>query len=265
MVASQEAQATQAWRRHPEARRQCGRCGGRRGLRARRDAAAGRQYRRRRLHARSYRQERRDVAIDYRETAPKAASRDMFLDAKGEPDPQRSRYSGSRWRARHGARPRARAGAIRLGQVHPRRAHCAGRTIGARRHSVEDDLADTLPGAAGRLGRDAATPPCFLERRQAASRAASVSCRPTSRRRSRRSPSEGPDAFYRRGDRGASSPRDAPTRRRHDARRTSPTIGRRARAGDRHVSRLRDRLDAAAKLRRRAPRRRFSTCSKASI
>jgi gamma-glutamyltranspeptidase/glutathione hydrolase len=34
------------------------------------------------------------VAIDYREKAPAAAFRDMFLDAEGEADPQKSRYSG---------------------------------------------------------------------------------------------------------------------------------------------------------------------------
>ena len=34
------------------------------------------------------------IAIDYRETAPKAATRDMFLNDKGEPDPRKSRDSG---------------------------------------------------------------------------------------------------------------------------------------------------------------------------
>ncbi|UGY06694.1 gamma-glutamyltransferase [Bradyrhizobium quebecense] len=34
-----------------------------------------------------------DVAIDYRETAPQAASRDMFLSADGKPDPDKSRNS----------------------------------------------------------------------------------------------------------------------------------------------------------------------------
>ena len=34
------------------------------------------------------------VAIDYREKAPAAAFRDMFLDEKGEADPQKSRFSG---------------------------------------------------------------------------------------------------------------------------------------------------------------------------
>ena len=36
----------------------------------------------------------RVTAIDYRETAPASATRDMFLDEKGKPDPQLSRYSG---------------------------------------------------------------------------------------------------------------------------------------------------------------------------
>src|SRR5450432_994134 len=35
----------------------------------------------------------RDLAIDYRETAPAAATATMFLDAKGEPDPAKSRDS----------------------------------------------------------------------------------------------------------------------------------------------------------------------------
>ncbi len=36
----------------------------------------------------------RDTSIDYRETAPAAASNSMFLDAAGNPDPQKSRDSG---------------------------------------------------------------------------------------------------------------------------------------------------------------------------
>jgi gamma-glutamyltranspeptidase / glutathione hydrolase len=36
----------------------------------------------------------RVTAIDYRETAPASATREMFLDDKGNPDPQLSRYSG---------------------------------------------------------------------------------------------------------------------------------------------------------------------------
>jgi gamma-glutamyltranspeptidase/glutathione hydrolase len=36
----------------------------------------------------------RTIAIDYRETAPVATTRDVFLDANGEADPFKSRYSG---------------------------------------------------------------------------------------------------------------------------------------------------------------------------
>src|SRR5262249_52340605 len=35
-----------------------------------------------------------DIAIDYRETAPAATTRDVFLDDKGEADPRKSRDSG---------------------------------------------------------------------------------------------------------------------------------------------------------------------------
>ena len=38
--------------------------------------------------------EHRQTAIDYRETAPAATTPDVFLDAKGEPDPAKSRDSG---------------------------------------------------------------------------------------------------------------------------------------------------------------------------
>jgi gamma-glutamyltranspeptidase/glutathione hydrolase len=38
--------------------------------------------------------ENRNVALDYRETAPAAATKDMFLDPKGDPDPKKSRDSG---------------------------------------------------------------------------------------------------------------------------------------------------------------------------
>src|SRR6202012_6101914 len=37
--------------------------------------------------------ENKDIAIDYRETAPAATTRDMFLGADGKPDPAKSRDS----------------------------------------------------------------------------------------------------------------------------------------------------------------------------
>src|SRR5215470_9120245 len=36
----------------------------------------------------------RDVAIDYRETAPAATTKDIFLGADGKPDPRKSRFTG---------------------------------------------------------------------------------------------------------------------------------------------------------------------------
>src|SRR3974390_145116 len=39
------------------------------------------------------RKENRDITIDYRETAPAAATSGMFLDAQGNPDPAKSRDS----------------------------------------------------------------------------------------------------------------------------------------------------------------------------
>ena len=43
-----------------------------------------------------------DIAIDYRETAPAATTRETFLDAQGEADPAKSRDHGPRHRrARH--------------------------------------------------------------------------------------------------------------------------------------------------------------------
>src|SRR6476619_7321147 len=44
--------------------------------------------------ARGKRAAARDIAIDYRETAPAATTRETFLDAKGEADPAKSRDQG---------------------------------------------------------------------------------------------------------------------------------------------------------------------------
>ena len=50
------------------------------------------------------------IAIDYRETAPAAMTRDVFLDEKGEADPKQvARLGARRRRARHGRGARARA------------------------------------------------------------------------------------------------------------------------------------------------------------
>ena len=60
--------------------------------------------------AKESRQGRQDVAIDYRETAPAAATATMFLDAKGESRSEKvARLRALRRRARHGGRTGAGA------------------------------------------------------------------------------------------------------------------------------------------------------------
>ncbi len=103
------------------------------------------------------------VAIDYRETAPKAASRDMFLDERGEPDPQKSRYSGlavgvpGTVRGLALALERYGSGKFTLAELIAPAEKLARDGI-----AVEDDLANSLPRAV-RLGRDAATAAIFLD------------------------------------------------------------------------------------------------------
>jgi len=75
-------------------RGQRGGCGCRRGIRARRDASFCGQPRRRRIHADSL-CGCRSTFIDFREQAPAGASRDMYLDAAGNP----TRDSIDGWRA----------------------------------------------------------------------------------------------------------------------------------------------------------------------
>ena len=60
-----------------------------------------------------------DIAIDYRETAPAATTRDMFLGADGKPDTRQvAQFRARHRRARHGRGIGAGAGKIRLRQIH---------------------------------------------------------------------------------------------------------------------------------------------------
>jgi gamma-glutamyltranspeptidase/glutathione hydrolase len=98
--------------------------------------------------------ENRDVAIDYRETAPAAATSTMFLDAKGDPDPAKSRDS-----ALSIGVPGTVAG---LALAHEK--YGSGRLsladliqpaieLARKGFPVEDDLADSLPRFSDRLAR----------------------------------------------------------------------------------------------------------------
>src|ERR1700686_855665 len=108
--------------------------------------------------------ENRDTTIDYRETAPAAATATMFLDAKGNPDPAKSRDSGLAVGV-----PGTVAG-LALAQ----RKYGSGKLsladliapavrLAQQGFPVEDDTADSLPRARERLARWAAAGGIFLK------------------------------------------------------------------------------------------------------
>jgi len=96
----------------------------------------------------------RDIAIDYRETAPAAATPTMFLDAAGNADPQKSRDS-----ALSVGVPGTVAGLVlaheKYGSGKLSLADLIVPAIRLAREGfrVEDDLADSLPPAQERLAR----------------------------------------------------------------------------------------------------------------
>jgi gamma-glutamyltranspeptidase / glutathione hydrolase len=104
-----------------------------------------------------------DIAIDYRETAPAAATPTMFLDARGEPDPAKSRDS-----ALSVGVPGTVAG---LALAHQK--YGSGRltfadlirpSIELARNGIDiaDDTADSLPRAQPRFARWPSSAPIFL-------------------------------------------------------------------------------------------------------
>jgi gamma-glutamyltranspeptidase/glutathione hydrolase len=104
-----------------------------------------------------------DIAIDYRETAPQATTRDVFLDANGEADPRKSRDSGLGVGV-----PGTVAGLAlaleRYGSGKFTWAQLIAPALDAARNgvAVEDDLADALPRAQPRLARWPSTAKIFL-------------------------------------------------------------------------------------------------------
>ena len=104
------------------------------------------------------------VAIDYRETAPAAATATMFLDSNGQPDPKKSRDSGLSVGVPGTVRGLAHAHAV-YGSGRFTLAELIAPAVGLARDgiAVEDDLADSLPGAAGKLARFPASAAIFLK------------------------------------------------------------------------------------------------------
>ena len=104
------------------------------------------------------------IAIDYRETAPAAMTRDVFLDAKGEADPKKSRDSAlgigvpgtvaglALAHAKYGS------GKFTLAQL-----IAPAIKLAREGFAVDDELADTLPRAAPRLAAWPAAAKIFLK------------------------------------------------------------------------------------------------------
>jgi gamma-glutamyltranspeptidase/glutathione hydrolase len=107
---------------------------------------------------------RPDVAIDYRETAPAAATRDMFLDQSGEADPRKSRDTalaiGVPGTVAGLALAQTRYGSGKLSL-----ADLIAPAIELARTGlpIEDDVAESLPGSARRLGRWPSAAKIFLK------------------------------------------------------------------------------------------------------
>ncbi|MBI3701450.1 MAG: gamma-glutamyltransferase [Afipia sp.] len=105
-----------------------------------------------------------DVAIDYRETAPAAATRDMFLGADGKPDPRKSRES-----ALGIGVPGTVAGLSlaldKYGSGKFKLADLLAPTIKLAHDGfvVADDTADTLPDYRDRLAKWPASAKIFLK------------------------------------------------------------------------------------------------------
>ncbi|HEY0223271.1 MAG TPA: gamma-glutamyltransferase [Pseudolabrys sp.] len=98
--------------------------------------------------------ENKDIAIDYRETAPAAATPTMFLDANGEPDPAKSRDSAlsigvpGTVAGLALAHEKYGSGKISLADLMQPAIDLARKGF-----PIEDDLADSLPRARDRLMR----------------------------------------------------------------------------------------------------------------
>src|SRR5262245_24027469 len=106
----------------------------------------------------------RQIAIDYREVAPKATTRDMFLDENGKPDPRKSRDSALAIGV-----PGTVAGLAlaqqRYGSGRFSLAELMAPAIALARDGIplEDDTADSLPRAQTRLARWPASARIFLK------------------------------------------------------------------------------------------------------
>jgi len=135
------------------------------------------------------------VAIDYREIAPLAATRDMYLDAEGEVVTERSRAShlavGVPGTVAGLALALERYGTLTLAEALEPAIRLAAEGFEIRR-----DLADSLAGHLGRLARWPETARIFLRPDGTAPGAGERLVQPDLARSLERIAAEGPEAFY---------------------------------------------------------------------
>ncbi|HET7849114.1 MAG TPA: gamma-glutamyltransferase, partial [Pseudolabrys sp.] len=105
-----------------------------------------------------------DIAVDYRETAPAAATKDMFLNEHGNPDPDKSRNSAlgigvpGTVAGLALAERQYGSGVFSLADLIAPAIEFARKGI-----PVEDDIADSLPAARERLARWPSSAKIFLK------------------------------------------------------------------------------------------------------
>jgi gamma-glutamyltranspeptidase/glutathione hydrolase len=105
----------------------------------------------------------KDIAIDYRESAPAAANETMFLDAQGNPDPAKSRDSGlavgvpGTVAGLALAHEKYGSGKLSLAEL-----IAPALRLAQEGFPVEDDTADSLPVSRARLARWPATRSIFF-------------------------------------------------------------------------------------------------------
>ena len=105
--------------------------------------------------------EKRQVAIDYREKAPRNAHRDMFLNRKGDPDPRLSRHT----HLSAGVPGTVRGLALalkRYGTISLRRALQPALELAENGFLVGEDLHQSIHAYAGDFQKDQAAREIFL-------------------------------------------------------------------------------------------------------
>src|SRR5262249_9061878 len=197
-----------------------------------------------------------DTAIDYRETAPAATTREIFLDERGEADPRKSQDSAlaigvpgtvaglALAHANYGSRE------FTLAPLHPPPPAGAGVRLGRRRHPHRERLRGLAPAVASAPGALPRHDEDLLRRRPSARPGRDVAAaRP--RRHAHRHRPRGANRVLSRLHRGEARRRRPRRGRHHDARGSRALPADRAHAHRRQLSRLSHRLDAAVLVRRR--------------